>query len=720
MATAPLVENFAPETDRWGHLPAEIKQELDVYETELRRLQQGLVPEKVFLEFRLRHGVYGQRQAGVQMQRVKIPLGMLTTTQMERFADIAEEYAVGVCHITTRQDIQLHFIDINDTPNLMRRMAEAGITTREACGNAVRNVCACPKSGVCQEEAFDTTPYARAMAYFLLRHPDAQSFGRKFKIAFSGCEHHPCGLAIMHDIGAIAQVRQRDGRLERGFKVYVGGGLGPLPHQAKLYSDFVPAAEMLPLAQAIARVFSRLGEKKNRGKARMKFLIAQLGLEEFRRLVEEERGKLPFDARWTSYLDEAEAFRETPLLPPSPLDLDGASPELARWMRLNTRPQRQPGYSTVTVFLPLGDISAWQMRGLARLCRRFVRDTVRTAVEQNLVVRWVPTGELSAFHDGLRALDLAQIGAGTLADVTACPGTDSCKLGITSSRGLAALLHQKFHNGLGDLADRQDLKIKISGCFNSCGQHHIADIGFLGSVQRKGSHVAPVFQVLLGGQTQGNASAYGLMVAKVPAQNAPAVVQKLTDFYSRERAGSAENFGDFVRRLGKARIKEEIEELTALPAHEDAPAYYKDNRQPWDFHMSTGVGECAGEVVDQSEFLLADADRLVFEATLAYDEGRLDEAAAKAFTADVKAADALLVQRGLLLSDQYDTISKFRELFGQNGHFAPSFAEYFFRAAEEGHRDLGTEKTRRRLEETTLFIEMAQTVYSRMGGAQPA
>ncbi|HYM13768.1 MAG TPA: nitrite/sulfite reductase, partial [Bryobacterales bacterium] len=387
MATA-----VVPETDRWSHLPAEVKNDLDVYETELRRVQQGLMPEKVFLEFRLRHGVYGQRQPGVQMQRIKIPLGMLNTTQMERLAELAEEYSDGVCHVTTRQDIQLHFVNINDTPNLMRRLAEVGITTREACGNVVRNVSACPQSGVCREEVFDTTPYARAMAYFMLRHPDAQNFGRKFKIAFSGCDDNPCALAMMHDIGAIAKVREVDGKLERGFKVVVGGGLGPLPYQAKLYSEFIPAAEMLPLGQAIARVFARLGEKKNRGRARMKFLIGQLGIDEFIRLVREEREKLPFDPRWTSYLAEAEAFREEPLLPPSLLDPVGRSPEFLRWVRINTRSQRQPGYSAVTVYLPLGDISSDQMRGLARLCRQYTRDTVRTTVEQNIFVRWIPSG----------------------------------------------------------------------------------------------------------------------------------------------------------------------------------------------------------------------------------------------------------------------------------------------------------------------------------------
>ncbi len=699
-------------SDRWAHLPPAIRDEIDVYETELRRVQQGQMPEKVFLEFRLRRGVYGQRQDGVQMQRIKIPMGVLTTDQMVRLADLSEEYAVGVSHITTRQDVQFHYVDINDTPDLMRRLAEVGITTHEACGNVTRNVTCCPQAGVCSDELFDVTPHARAMAYFLLRHPDAQNFGRKFKVAYSGCDQHACGLARMHDIGAIAAVRDINGRRSEGFKVYVGGGLGSLPHQAKLYSEFVPAGEMLPLAQAIARVFSRLGEKNNRAKARMKFLIAKLGIEEFKRLVEEERRKLPVDERWTRDVENAKAtFADSPLKPPSELKLgDTADPKLLRWLDVNVRPQSQQGYSMVEVFLPLGDITADQFRGLANLCRQYVRETVRTTVEQNLLIRWVSNADLPAVYEGLKALNLAEVGAGRLMDVTACPGTDSCKLGITSSRGLAAHLHQKFNNGMADIAERNDLKIKISGCFNSCGQHHIADIGFFGSVQRKKDHTAPVFQVVLGGTTRSNAAAYGLSMGKVPAHNAPQVVQKLSHLYSAEKQGD-ESFGDVVKRIGKVRLKEELEEFSLLPTYEENPEFYRDIRQPWEYQKSVGVGECAGEVVDQAEFMLEDADRLNFEATLALDEGLWEEAARKSFEATKKAADGLLFTRGLLLSDKYDTVAEFRKHFYDTGVFWKPFAENFFRVAEEG-TDVDDERARQRVEETTLFIETAHTVYS--------
>ena len=698
---------------RWTHLPPAIKEEIDVYETELRRVQSGKMPEKVFLEFRLRHGVYGQRQEGVQMIRIKIPLGLLDREKMIRLADLSEEYADGVSHVTTRQDIQYHYVDINDTPNLMRRLAEVGITTKEACGNVVRNVTCCPQSGVCRDEVFDVTPYAKAMAYFMLRHPDAQNFGRKFKIAYSGCEQHPCGLAIMHDIGAIAKTKQIGGTEVRGFKVYLGGGLGALPYQAKLYSEFVPAGEMLPLAQSIARVFARLGEKTNRAKARMKFLVAKLGMEEFMRLVSEERQKLTADQRWTEEFENAEkTYTDEPLKAASQLVVpENADPELLRWLEINARPQQQDGYSMVEIFLPLGDISGDQLRGLANLCHQYVKDTVRTTVDQNLLVRWVANGDLPAFHQGLKALDLAAAGAGRLADVTACPGTDSCKLGITSSRGLAAVLHQEFNNGMSDIAGRDDLKIKISGCFNSCGQHHIADIGFFGSVQRKGTKIAPMVQVFLGGSTKGNASSYGLAVGKVPSKNAPAAVRKLTEFYSAEKQGQ-ETFSDVVNRVGKARLKDELKELAVLPSYEEDPGSYSDCRQPWDYTKNIGVGECAGAVVDQAEFMLEDADRLNFEATLALDDGNPEEAARLSLEATMKAADGILFTRGLLLSDKYDTVKEFRTHFYGTGGFWKPFAENFFRTAEEGLDGLTPQRARQRVEEATLFIEQSQSVYS--------
>ncbi len=695
-------------SSEWGHLPPDVREEIDIFETELRRVQAGLVDDKVFTEFRLRHGVYGQRQDRVQMQRIKIPLGRLTADQLTALADIAEEYAVGVLHVTTRQDFQCHFVDINDTPNLMRRLAAVGITTREACGNVIRNVTCCPHAGTCCDETFDVTPHADAMAYFMLRHSDAQNFGRKFKISYSGCEGHACGLGRMHDIGAVARIR--DGR--EGFQVLIGGGLGSLPHQAKVYSEFEPADQMLPLAQAIARVFARFGEKQNRSKARMKFLIAKQGIAEFRRLVEEERSRLPEDPRWETELGAAvERNRDTALKPPSDLDLP-ADPVrgLVEWLELNVRPQRQAGYSMVEIFLPLGDVTSEQARRLADLSRGFVKDTLRTTVDQNLLLQWVSNADLPKLYRGLEAIGLAETGAGRLKDVVACPGTDSCKLGITSSRGLAAHLHKTFAKGMSDIAHRPDLKIKISGCFNSCGQHHIADIGFFGSVQRKKNDTAPVFQVTLGGSTRNNAESYGLAIGKIPSRNVDKAIARVSEFYSREKR-EGETLSDVVARLGKTRVKEELSEFMALPTFDESPEHYKDIGQPWRYKRSIGVGECAGEVVDQAEFMLEDADRIHFESTLDLEAGRYDAAAGKAFDACRKAADALLFTKGLWLSDGYDTVEEFRKHFYASGGFYKPFAENFLRTAgEEVSSD--PERARLRVEEATLFIEAAQGVYS--------
>ncbi|HVR75627.1 MAG TPA: nitrite/sulfite reductase [Planctomycetota bacterium] len=721
-----------PNAARWLRLPEAVRKEIDTYETELHRFLAGQVTDKVFMEFRLRHGTYGQRQPGVQMQRIKIPLGMLNAEQMECLADCSEEYSDGISHVTTRQDIQYHFVEILDTPDLFRRLAESGITTREACGNTVRNVTACPYAGVCPDEAFDVTPHARAMAYFLLRHPDAQNFGRKFKIAYSGCAQHHCGLARIHDIGAVARTREVDGRVEHGFEVFVGGGLGAVPRQAQSFDEFVRPEEMLPLAQAIARVFAALGEKKARARARMKFLVENMGIEAFKKAVLEERGRLPGDSRWSSHVDEAAAAEEKPLRDGAEIDWSRAAPvaedrplggsRFLAWHHSNVRPQKQRGYSVVTAFLPLGDITADQFRGLARLARKYVRGTVRTTVAQNIIFRWVSNADLPALHVDLDALGLALPFADGMADITACPGTDSCKLGISSSRGLAAVLHHDHlveiegRNGSPDSngTPRKDVSIKISGCFNSCGQHHIANIGFFGSSKRQGKRVLPVFQVILGGTTEKNAESYGLMVAKVAARRAPDVVRKLLEIFDAEKQ-DGEGFNDCMERLGKARIHEELAEFGEMGEAEGEGLYY-DNRQPWEYVKDVGAGECAGEVVTQAEFLLEDGERLVFEATLAFDGGRTAEAAQLAYRAMVSAADGLLSTEGLLLSNRYDTVAEFRTRFQEAGRFFAGVGEYFLKAAALDLAQQSPERTRKLLEEANLFVEEAHVVYGRMAG----
>ena len=731
-----------------------LSREIDAFETQLELRLKGKIDEKTFAETRLRRGAYGQRYDNGQrhdgtasrplgfdeakatkgpdtfwdapgMQRIKIPMGVLTPDQMDVLAEVAEEYSDAVLHVTTRQDLQLHYVQIDDTPALMRRLGAAGITTREACGNTVRNVTACPVAGVCRDETFDVTPYAEACTRFLLGHPDAQDFGRKFKISFSGCAHKACGLAAMHDAGCIAVTREENGTVRRGWAFYVGGGLGAVPHQAVLYDAFLPVEDLLPTCQAIARVFARLGEKANRNRARLKFLVAKLGIDEFRRLVEEEKAALPPDPRWTAWLAEMDEDGEHPLraLDAPVADVEEPSGEAhARWRATNVEPQRQPGYVAVTVAAPLGDVSSRQMRALAGIARDCVGETVRMTVDQNFLLRWVREADLPALFHRLDAVALAEPGAGTLVDVTACPGTDTCKLGIASSRGLAAELRRLLAEKAFAMDESaRDLTIKISGCFNACGQHHVSDIGFYGISRKVGAYTVPHFQVVLGGKRRDNADAYGLAILAIPSKRIPDVVLRITEAYVAERDG-AETFQEYVHRVGKPRIREMLMEYKDVPAHDVDASYYSDWGDPREFTLGDmGVGECAGEVVPLVQFGLAASEGEVFEAQVQLDDGDFERARALALSSMVEAAKALVKTQLLDVPDDRGTVvAEFRTRFYDTEVFFDpyakgKFAQYLFRQVDElDHVDTTRDIAHRAIEEAQLFIEAAHACYGRM------
>jgi sulfite reductase (ferredoxin) len=739
-------------------MPAHLAREIDIFETEITLRKQSKLEERLFAETRLRRGAYGQRYDNGQrsdgqkvqklnfpsgdltkgpntmwdapgMQRIKVPAGGLNAEQLEVMAELAEEYSDGVAHITTRQDFQLHYVHIDDTPSLMRRLAAAGITTREACGNSVRNVTACPYAGVCTDEAFDVTPYARALSKFLLGHPDAQNFGRKFKPAFSGCAQHACGLTGLHDLGLIAKkrVNQATGREEIGFEMYVGGGLGAVPYQAKLFQEFVPPEELLPLAQAIARIFARYGEKKNRNRARIKFLIQDMGIEKFRELVLAERQVLPFDPRWTELIEEARAqFQESGLKPAVDVpelvligSANGSGAELQQWLKSNTRPQRQPGYVTVIVALPLGDITANQLRSLADIVRRFTKETVRTTVEQNFVIRWVSKADLPEIFKALKSVGLGDAGAGALVDITSCPGTDTCKLGISSSRGLAAEL-QKQVSEQSFVADEavQKLHIKISGCFNSCGQHHVADLGFYGVSRKIAGYAVPHFQVVLGGQWENNAGSYGLPIVAVPSKNIPKVVARLTERYVATRT-PGETFKDFVKRTGKAELKNLLDDLTKPPAGDRS--YFSDWGDPREYTLGDmGEGECAGEVVSAVDFGLAAAERELFEGQVALEKGEVERASKAAYQAMLHAARALVQAEDPHVGEGADEIvAQFRTRFCDTQMFfdrfaGAQFANYLFAAHERANQEATEESSRYRIAEAQLFIDAAHACSNKL------
>ena len=734
-----------------GKLPDALAREIDTFETDIALRKQGKMDERLFAETRLRRGAYGQRYDNGQrhdgkkvqrmeypsgeltkgpvtmwdapgMQRIKIPGGGLNAAQLETLAELSEEYSDGIAHVTTRQDVQLHFVHIEDTPSIMRRLAAAQITTREACGNTVRNVTTCPYTGVCQDEVFDVTPYSRALARFLLGHPDCQNFGRKFKPSFSGCAQHACGLASMHDLGLVAVKRGDNGSGRYGFAMYVGGGLGTVPYPAKLFAEFIPPEELLPLAQAIARVFAKYGEKKNRNRARLKFLVQDLGIEKFKELVLEERRNLPFDPRWTEYIQEAKQQAESPLKPAAEaptLVTIATSAEFSRWRQTNTRPQKQAGYVTVTVALPLGDITANQLRSLADIARRFTKETVRTTVEQNFVVRWVSRSDLQEIYNALKAAGLHQSGAGTIVDITACPGTDTCKLGISSSRGLAAELRK-------DLTERnykldaavQNLHIKVSGCFNSCGQHHVADLGFYGMSRKVSGYAVPHFQVVLGGEWEHNAGSYGLAIAAVPSKNIPKVVARLTDRYAAEKH-QGETFKDFVKRIGKAELKNMLDDLTR-PTPGDR-SFFSDWGDPREYGIGDmGIGECAGEVVSAFDFDISAAEREVFEGQLAFESGQVGEAGNKAYRAMLLAAKALVKQETMNISDEaHEIVREFRARFYDTQKFfdpfaGGKFANYLFDAHQKADQDYDEDSSRYLLDEAQLFIDAVHSCNNRL------
>jgi sulfite reductase (ferredoxin) len=733
-----------------GQVSAQMAEEIDTFEMEIDLRQQGKVDEKVFAETRLRRGAYGQRYDngkrydGVEtqqlafpddaqtkgpntiwdapgMQRIKIPYGGMNPEQLEVMAELAEEYSDGIAHITTRQDFQLHFVHIDDTGALMRRLAAVGITTREACGNSVRNVTGCPFAGVCADEAFDVSPYADALTQFLLGHPDAQNFGRKFKPSFSGCHQHACGLAAMHDMGMTAVTREVDGEMKRGFRVVVGGGLGTVPYQAKVFDEFMAPEELLPIAQAISKVFAKHGEKKVRSRARIKFLVANWGIGKFREAVLEERAKLDDDPRWTELLEGAEGEQETPLNPPGDLPEPNGDANFGHWLKTNIRPQRQEGYFTATVALPLGDLTADQLRSLADIARKFTNGTIRTTVEQNFVIRWVSGADVSALYAALAAAGIGEAGAGAILDIVTCPGTDTCKLGISSSRGLTAELRKRLSEKIYELDEAiQSLHIKVSGCFNSCGQHHVADIGFYGVSRSVQGFKVPHFQVVLGGQWEENAGSYGLPIVAIPSKRIPDAVERITDFYLKSREQN-ERFVHFVQRIGKAKIRQVLDDLTKdMPDHDTDPSFYSDWADPREYTTGDiGKGECAGEVITAYEFAMTDAERMVFNAQVLLEEGGAQKAGEEAYLAMIKSAKALVqIDYDDVTSDPDEVVEEFEERFCETGIFfdpfaGPKFANYLLAAHKSASTPFTAESAHYRIEEAQLFIEAVHSCYAK-------
>jgi sulfite reductase beta subunit-like hemoprotein len=566
--------------------------DIDEFVGYLRRFESGELSADEFRVYRLTRGTYGQRQMGVNMLRVKIPQGALAAAQVDRLADIADEYSRGFGHVTTRQNVQFHFVPLARVPEAMAKLDEVGLTTREACGGTVRNVTACALAGVCNGAAFDVTPYAEAVTRYFLRHPLAASLPRKFKIALSGCGDD-CAQGAINDVAILARVRNS----ERGFEIRVGGGLSTSPEDAHPLESFVPADRLLPVLEAVVRVFDRTGNRQNKSRARLKYVIRKLGMDGFRKEYEAELAKIDADGRGSIAIDVSNEVRPDAVLRlRAPVRQTASEDGFERFYASNCLKQRQSGYYAVIARLDRGDITSAQLRGVARLARQFSDGSVRLSNEQNLVFRFVPEASLTALHAELVALGLGRFGARTIHDVTSCPGADTCNLAVTRSRELTTAVEAALSAATGATAEAvkaaESLDIKVSGCPNSCGQHHVAALGFHGTMRRVGGQTVPEYQLHLGGGIAREGATFGRQIVKLPARRVPDAVLRLLELYYKERTDGEAPLAYF-RRVEPEVVKKAVADLAEFDAATAKPEDWLDHGDDAPFKVAIGQGECA-------------------------------------------------------------------------------------------------------------------------------
>jgi len=571
-----------------------VRQEIETFRERAAQFLAGEITENEFRPFRLKHGIYGQRQAGVQMVRCKIPSGLLTARQTEQMARIADEFGGGKGHLTTRQNIQYHFVPLNRVPDLMHLMADAGLTNREACYNTVRNVTTCALAGIARDEVFDVRPYAQKVAYALLRKDLTGNLPRKFKIAFDGCSGQDCIMGSMNDVGLRAVVR--DG--QRGFRMVLAGGLGPLPMEAQLFEEFVPEDRLLNKIEAVIRVFNRYGNRKNKNTARMKFVVRDRGFAWLKEEIEKEYQDIVRNGgiAWPDMVPEGFGGYQSQ---PQPLGDGALLPVLnphhsgdaayEAWLSSNVQEQRQTGYAAVTVKVDQGNLSSDQFRGVARVAATAGDGLVRIVINQNLLLAFIPLGRLPQVYASLRELNLADAGANEIDDIITCPGSYSCNLGLTKTMNLGAALRDAVRAY--DDPQVRRLDIKASGCPNACGHHWVGDIGFYGNARKIDGKEVPYYQMLLGGgyDEQGNLR-FGLAVQSIPARLAPEAVTRVLDHFIANRQ-PGESFRQYVLRFKVETFRTMTSDL-AKPA-ELFPELYQDWGDQDPYSLQLGRGECA-------------------------------------------------------------------------------------------------------------------------------
>jgi len=572
---------------------ATVRADIELFRSYSEKWTAGEINDDQFRAQRLRRGIYTQRQAGVHMIRTKVPGGIVTAEQMDRLGDIADEFAGGKGHLTTRQNMQYHFVPLAQVPALLHSLADVRLTTREACYNTVRNITACPLSGLLPDEAFDVHPYARKVAFAFLHQELTDSLPRKFEIAFSGCKDD-CMLGSIHDIGLRAVIRGG----QRGFRVVVGGGLGPLPTEAQLLDEFLPEERLVNRCEAVIRVFSKYGNRGNKNKARLKFVLRERGFAWLKEQIEKEYEDILANGGIAVPDAIPEGFGGFQSAPP-PLgsgDLlpvirqnGHSNPVYERWLETNIREQKQTGYAVVIVKVPQGNLTGAQMHGLADLARNAGDGLLRVAVDQNLMLAYVPLRHLRRMYAALQELDLADSGAGDIEDITTCPGAYSCNLALTKAMNVGAALAEEVKNHRDSLVRK--LNIKISGCPNSCGQHWIADLGFYGNARKIEGREVPYYQMLLGGgYDRAGMMRFGVAVQSIPARLAPEAVRRVLKHYVANRQ-DGESFRDYVLRHKVETFRLMTNDL-AKPA-EMFPEMYQDWGDEVGYSLQLGRGECA-------------------------------------------------------------------------------------------------------------------------------
>ena len=649
--------------------------EKDILELEkkIRLFREGKMDEEKFRSLRLARGVYGQRQQGVQMVRIKLPYGKMTLAQWKRISDVSDEYSTGNLHLTTRQDIQIHFVSLDRTPEMWSELEKDDVTIREACGNTVRNITASDIAGIDPDEPFDVTPYAHAMFEYFLRKPVCQEMGRKFKIAFSSSEKDTA-LVFMHDLGAIPRIKIIDGKEVRGFKVVVGGGLGAQPHLAIATHEFLEEDLLIPYLESILRVFDRHGERNSRHKARIKFLIQKIGIDAFNELVVEEqlalthqRYKVDVSGEWSVVSKQSASGNGQLNIHNSQLTIDPFRFQL--WKATNVFAQKQPGYFAVYVRVANGNIGSHTSRRLIEKLKDVIADDVRVTINQGLQFRFIKPEHLEYVYSVLDEEGFAAAGFGSVADVTSCPGTDTCNLGISNSTSTAIALSEVIEEEFPEFLYNKEITIKISGCMNSCGQHGMASIGFHGSSLKAKGQILPALQVLIGGGVLGSGGGrIADKVLKVPSKRGPDVIRVVLNDY-KTNATNEETFLNFSQRKGERYYYDLLKPLASLETllAED----YIDWGQEEKFATAIGVGECAGVMIDLISTLIMEAEEKIAASEDCLSNSKWADGIYNAYAAQIHTAKALLLQQGVQCNTQHGILKDFDTHFSDKGLYIP-------------------------------------------------